>query len=167
MTTRVRLLLTAALVCATALGLAAGSPMAGARRPDTAGHLADSIAGRLVHASPRQRRAIIRDARAAAARGGARVVIIDAGGAGAGRTRGVPPPLLAAVHGGPGDSGIAVRGWGNGGRVGVQAEPAGPGGDPPPWLLGGGAALLVALLLAAVGLPPLRRPSAPRVRRAD
>jgi len=119
MTTRVRLLLTAALVCATALGLAAGSRMAGARRADTAAHLADSIAGRLVHASPRQRRAIIRDARAAAARDGARVVIIDAGGAVAGRTRVVPPPLLAAVHGGPGDSGIAVRGWGNGGRVGV------------------------------------------------
>ena len=73
-------------MCATALGLAAGSRMAGARRSDTAAHLADSIAGRLVQATPRQRRAIIREARTAAARDGASVVIIDAGGGVAGRT---------------------------------------------------------------------------------
>ena len=165
MTTRVRLLLTAALVCATALGLAAGSRMAGARRPDTAAHLADSIAGRLVHATPRQRRAIIREARTTAARDGVSAVIINAGGGVAGRTRVVSRPLIAATRGGPGDSRIAVRSWGGAARVGVLAGPAASGGGPPLWLLGGGAALLVALLLGAVGLPPLRRPAAPRVRR--
>ena len=152
-------------MCATALGLAAGSRMAGARRPDAAAHLADSIAGRLVHATPRQRRAIIREARTAAARDGASVVIIDAGGGVAGRTRVVPRPLIAATRGGPGDSRIAVRSWGGAARVGVLAGPAASGGGPPLWLLGGGAALLVALLLGAVGLPPVRRPSTPRARR--
>ena len=152
-------------MCATALGLAAGSRMAGTRRPDAAAHLADSIAGRLVHATPRQRRAIIREARTTAARDGVSVVIIDAGGGVAGRTRVVPRPLIAATRGGPGDSRIAVRSWGGAARVGVLAGPAASGGGPPLWLLGGGAALLVALLLGAVGLPPLRRPAAPRVRR--
>src|SRR3954466_10706635 len=98
MTTRVRLLLTAALVCATALGLAAGSRMAGARRADTAAHLADSIAGRLVQATPRQRRTVIREARATAARDGASVVIVDAEGGVAGRTRVVPRSLTDALH---------------------------------------------------------------------
>ena len=139
--------------------------MAGARRSDTAAHLADSIAGRLVQATPRQRRAVIREARAAAARDGASVVIIDAGGGVAGRTRVVPRPLIDALRGRPGDSRIAVRSWGGGARVGVLAEPASSGAGPPLWLLGGGAALLVTLLLAAVGLPPLRRPSTPRARR--
>src|SRR4051812_49594056 len=80
MTTRVRLLLTAALVCATALGLVLGSGMAEPRRSDTAAELADSVATRLLHATPRQRRAVLRDARAGAATDGESGVGTDAKG---------------------------------------------------------------------------------------
>ncbi len=162
MTPRSRLLLATAIICATALGVVVGTHGPGQGRDP--GRTASDLAARLAAAPPAKRPRVLRNQRAALARQGVDLAVIDGGGR---VLTGTSVPLVAAARGSAkgGERWTAVRTVpGSRTRVAVAVTPKASGGLPW-WLIAAAGAAVLMVFGWAVGPPARRAPRAARVPR--